>query len=219
MKFGSGIFILPANASVIKPATKDPLFSVYVFIETAELTFKPDKMANSEQERSSPTPTLDEQPEKESQEHTKSDTLYLTPSKLLGHWFRMDKAIATVFSEYILKVILFGFNHDTITFPRRSGLRLGERTLCANSGKEDVVSTDIVRVSQFPKWRINRIEKLVTQYLKGNGWDVREVNVFWDEDETSISVKWDYKLPEESDEEANEASQEPAEKALLTSLN
>lgn len=176
-------------------------------------------MANSEQERSSPTPTLDEQPEKESQEHTKSDIVYLTPSTLLGHWFRIDKAIATVFSEYILKVILFGFNHDTITFPRRSGLRLGERILCANSGKEGVVSTDIVGVSQCPKWRINRIEKLVTQYLKDNGWDVREVNVFWDEDETSISVKWDYKLPEESDEEANEASQEPAEKALLTSLN
>lgn len=170
-------------------------------------------MANSEQERSPPTPTLDEQPEKESQEHTKSDILYLTPSNLLGHWLRMDMAIATVFSEEILKMILFGFNYDTITFPRHSGLRLGERILCSNFG-EHVVSTDIVEVSQFPKWRINRIEKLVTQCLKDNGWDVREVNVFWDEDETSISVKWDYKLPEESDEDANEAYQEPSENAL-----
>lgn len=169
-------------------------------------------MANSEQESCSPTAIIYEQPAKQSQEHARSDISHLTPSTVLKHWLQMDEIIAKVFSKEILKVILFGFKSNTVTFRRNSGIRLYERIVSANSEKGAIVSTDIVGVSQFHKWRIDRIEKLVTKYLKCNRWDVRDVNVFGDKD--GISVKWDFKLPEESDDEVNETSQRPAENAL-----
>lgn len=176
--------------------------------------FKPDKMINSETEIS-PVATLNEQLAKQSQEHERLDIRSLTPSKLPELWLRIDETIAKVFSEEIMKVLLFGFISNTITFRRDSGVRISERIVCASSLEETISSIDIVDVSQFHEWRINRVEKLVTKYLKDSGWDVRDVNVFWDEDKTYISIMWDFKLPEESDEkEVTEVSQEQAEIVL-----